>query len=689
MAFWSRARPVPETLTASVATVPHNKQISVLNIGRRRSRDDAWQKDAWAYFKMLGEVRFAARFVGNAVGRAHYYVGTRERPGDPVVPIPDGADPDDLKMRDSLSRIKGRDGTLASLLAVYGVQQFVTGESFLVAEDGLEGEQWEILSTSELRRLGKNQIGLNNTTIVTDQTAEYVKLYPDGTEVIIGPNSLVLRMWTRDPEWRERADSPMRPVLNICEALHTAQAMQTAGDRSRLASTGLFLIPAEADLPKAPTTDNAGGPRQPGRLMLMDETLEAMTTAMNNPGSAAAIAPIMLEVKSDLIEKFKRITFEREVDKTIVARIDHLIRRFAMGVDLPPEILLGLGDVNHWTGYFVSEEAVNAHIKPVALGFAGDMTVGFVKPTALALKVANPDKYAIGVDVTELVVAPNRADHAFMLYDRYLLSGNHLLYAIGFNPIEQPDMNELIRRIEVARAINPRNPNPGADIAALLGKNPPPTGAERPVIGVPPNEQPPLDAPVGVPPTHQESPSGQPNPTRAPADTKEGKDKNQRGIPAGGVPSKPTSKAGSPKIGTGKGAGRKGERGQQKTAIIDRMVAAADEALCAAVTLTAATIEELDPDLDLLTMTQADISSLGFTNETLFAGSWEPLRVVLLGLSGCEACVDAIIEGLDEAARKKLFNPAIDLNMTARLFCEAAMFDPETEDPAILTHLGS
>jgi hypothetical protein len=340
--------------------------------------------------------------------------------------------------------------------------------------------------------------------------------------------------------------------------------------------------------------------------------------------------------------------------------------------------------VSHWSGYFVSEEAINAHIKPVALGFASDMTVGFVRPTAVALGVKDPDRYAIGVDVTELVVSPNRADHAFMLYDRYLLSGDNLLYAIGFNPMEQPNMAELIRRIEVARAVNPRNPDPGADIAALLGKAPPPTGAEKTIPGVPPQDQPALQPPVALP-AGQNS-SGQAK--KAGQDTQEGRDKNRQGLPASGINPQAPSKAGSAKIGTGKGAGRKGERGQQKTAVVDQMVAACDEAMAGAVTFIAATIERLAPDLDLADFTQADLDGLGMTSETLFAGAWGPLRGVLMRLSDCPACVDAILDGLDEACRKKLFNQAIDLTQTARLLCEAAMFDPETEDESVLERLG-
>ena len=219
--------------TASVSVIRHDGRRLQL----RRSKDQQWQKGAWEVYKQLGEVRFCARYVGNALARVRYFIGTRDRPGDPLVPIPDDAKGDDLKVRDTLSRIKGRDGTFSSLVRTYGVHRFVAGESYLVGEEGLDGETWEFLSTSEIRRIQRN------TGTVVDEGADIPRFERDkkgtGEFVQISDKSLVMRFWCRDPEYRERADSPLRPVLDICGALITAQAMQTVGDKST-GDVGLF-----------------------------------------------------------------------------------------------------------------------------------------------------------------------------------------------------------------------------------------------------------------------------------------------------------------------------------------------------------------------------------------------------------------------------------------------------------------
>lgn len=666
MASWPFSR--RKSLTASVSLVPHDVKNPVgSNLGQRRSLDADWQKEAWAFYANLGEVRFCARYIGNALSRVRFYVGTREHPGDPVTPISDDASPEDLAARDALGRIKGRDGTLASLIRVYGIQQFICGESFLVGEDGLEGEHWEILSTSELRRLGKNrQIG--GTTIETGgQTAEYARLRPDGTTVEIKPNSLVLRLWVRSPEFRERADSPMRPILDICDALSVAQAMQTAGDRSRLGSAGLFLIPAEADLPKAPTDDNAGGPRQPSRLMLLDDMLEVMRTSMTDPGSALARVPLMAEVKSELIEKFKLLTFDREIDKTIVQRIDHLIRRLAQGLDIPPEILLGLGDSSHWSAWAVSEETVSAHILPMAGNFCEDATIGFLHPTLALQGFKNVERYAVGADASDLIVSPNRADDAFRLYDRHLLGGEHVLWTLGFDASMMPTMEEIIREIEITRAVNPHNPDPGADIAALLGKAPPPLGSEKNVTGIDSRDQPAHNPQLPEP---------------APGDTQEVKDSKRRGTPKDGPP----KGGGRPPASTreGRGVGKKGGRGIKKTAIISRMVGACalaiDRALMGAATQIKLKVGE-DQIESFITsqgvLDRARIVEAGIDDERLFVGAWDSLRSLLAEWTECPECADAVVEGIELAVRQRLYNPDLDVYGTAQLLCEAATFDPE------------
>ncbi|MEV4968640.1 hypothetical protein AB0K58_30785 [Streptomyces sp. NPDC053808] len=75
--------------------------------------------------------------------------------------------------------------------------------------------------------------------------------------------------------------------------------------------------------------------------------VEVAETAYKEPESAAATVPIILEVPAEMIGDIKRLTFESDFDSLSKELREECIRRFATGLEMPAEILLGMGNVNH------------------------------------------------------------------------------------------------------------------------------------------------------------------------------------------------------------------------------------------------------------------------------------------------------------------------------------------------------
>lgn len=622
-----------DALTASVSMVPRASRSESLRV--TKSKDREWQAEAWRFYHELGEVRFAARYIGNALARCRFFVGKRASVDAPLTPLDDDATGDDATMRDLLLRIKGRDGTFASLVKTYGVQQFVTGESALVAEDGIEGERWEFLSTSELTRIEKS-----------GSTTYSRKSGPDGDLVEIGPESVVYRFWSRDPEYRERADSAMRSVLDICEALHTAQAMQTAGDRSRLASAGLLLIPAEAELPKI--VDEVDGVPLP-HLQLLDDLLDMMTTSMDDPGSAASITPIMIEMKADFIEKVKHITFDRAVENEIVPRIEHLVRRLAQGLDLTPETLLGVGSVNHWGAWQISEETITAHIMPMAQAFVEDLTVAYLRPAAELLKI-DATLYGIGFDVTDIASSPNRDAHAQWLYEHELLDDETTVTALGFSADEMPSPEEINRRIAIAQA---KAGQPVSEAVLDSSGNP---------IASP---TPPAPAPAAPAPAADPAPADK-NVEKGPPATDPKGDKA------------PTDKAPPAKASTDTAAAAQ--------ALAHRMAGAAEMAVERALERAGARLRSRAKGTDLdatassaitseipLLLGPAHVERLGLTCESLLDGAWDGLAARIVQWTGDHELARRIVAAVDQLTRARMFDRRVDVLATMTEFCETAM----------------
>lgn len=434
------------SLTASVAVVTPEQ--------RRRLQSKTstkWQDAAWGYFRNIPEVQYTAGFYGNCLGRCRWYVGKRAAPDEPLTPIPDD-DPNKKALEGTLTRVRGRDGTFASLARTYGTQQFVDGLSYLVGEDGLDGEKWEMLSGQELKKIDGHNLRYD----------------ADGNEAPISAAALVLRMWTRDPQFSTMPHSPMRAVLDVCESLQVAQAMLTSGDRNRLASNGLLLLAKNMDLPHVNDADGKGGTH----LALVDQLVEAAVTAMEDPGSPAAHFPVIAEIDPKFIDGLKDaiIRFDRPVDATLVDRLDYLVRRYSQGIDLPPEIVTGFSGANHWSMWGISDQLISSHIGPMAARLSENLTVGLIWPTLEAMGMGTADmiQYGVWFDPTDLTVNPDRFDDAVKAFDRMAISWEALRAAGSFGDNEAPDPTE----VELRAGLGHRLPTAAGDARLPVGGDP-------------------------------------------------------------------------------------------------------------------------------------------------------------------------------------------------------------------------
>lgn len=647
--------PQPRALTASVS------QIKASDLKRRggtqkQSPDAAWQREAYDALHSIGEVRFATRFISNALGKVKFGVGMRDYPGGPLraIPSPDAdigdgekaPTPMDEAMRDCLQRLRGRDGTFRSLVTTYGGHQFLAGEDYLVGAKGLNGEEWEFLSTSELVRAAKE--GDSGTS----GGSEWLRVTGPGDQdrATIPDGSVVYRFWQKDLEFRERADSSVRAVLDICDSLRTARAIKTAGDRSRLVSNGLLLIPAEAELP---TVDiEIEGELVPDHLRLVDELIENMEAVMADPGSAAATIPLILSMKKEAIEAVKHVTFGRQIDETIVSRIDHDVRSLAQGLDLVPEKITGVGDVNHWTAWQVSEETISAHVGPLAQAFCEDLTVSFIIPThqdlltqksgveqATNTPEAETWRYAVIFDLSDIVESPNAADHAKWAWENLIMSDDDALRVVGFDPGVKPSMEEVKLRLAILQAKN-----------GQLG----PDMKEKP------------QAPVIVqPPPNQDDGEG--------GDGEEQDDGEQKkGPPASGPPTGDEKPKNDEKK-NGNDDGKAAARDLLAARVVGAAAMAADRALekaaarlatgitrCRDETIKAQVNGSPNARLSVI-LGPGGVERLGLDDDRLLQDAWMPFaeRMVIWGVHPDLAI--RIVTATDNVTRKRLYDDTIDI----------------------------
>lgn len=439
-------------------------QTSKADIELVQKNHEIWQDEAWAYFDLIGEIKYGARLFSNAISQVRLFAATQPNPEEEPISVVDAIEPTEEQPEpwisealadaatDELNRLKSSDGDEAEIMRTIGLDLWVAGEGYLVGEISEETgkEEWRVYSDAELK-VGQNQKGFEIRD--TPKSAQGRALKED---------AVVIRIWRKHGRWSKLADSNVRGVLEECEELLILSRSIRATGKSRL-SAGILFVPEELSFGSVDVTEDGGDGNVKADPFEQDLTA-AMTTPISDEGSAAAVVPIVIRGQAEMGEKITRILLDRSIDPEIPDRCIYLLRRIATGVDLPAEVLLGMADVNHWTAWQVDENAYKAHFKPTTDLITNALTVGFLRP-ALAERTLGSgqrqftdeeiDRVMISHDATALVTHPNRAADATTAHAALALSTAALLRELGFNESDAPTAEEVAARLAQRGAITP------------------------------------------------------------------------------------------------------------------------------------------------------------------------------------------------------------------------------------------
>jgi hypothetical protein len=373
-----------------------------------------WQAECYRHYSICGEARFAAKFFGHAVSRASLFAaevvdGTPREIG--VGPASDALD----------ALFNGRDGQ-TQMLDSLGTHLTIAGEAYLVGRQVENIDTWEIISCLEMQVAG---------------TAWQIN-YGSGIPVVpLTEDDVVIRIWLPSPAHRIEADSPFRALLPILSEIEWLTRHVFAQITSRLAGSGILIMPQGMTFPPPPEQVTVDGtePAQPANDAdaFMATLADAMMTPIEDPSSPSAVVPIVITAPDDTIDKPRLLTFWSELDSASMGMRNEAIRRFALGMDLPPEQVLGMsgtasgatgsGTISHWGAWQVEESTIKLHIEPMLDVIVNALTVGY-HSTALRLR-------------------PDRSKEAFELYDRGLISADALRRENGFDDDDTPNSDQF------------------------------------------------------------------------------------------------------------------------------------------------------------------------------------------------------------------------------------------------------
>ncbi|MFJ5037954.1 hypothetical protein [Streptomyces parvulus] len=404
---------------------------------QKATNDQGWQLRAWELYHIVPEVRFASAYVANAMAGALLFAGRRADDG-----TIEAADDNHLAT-EIVSQIAGGADGQAEMLKAFGKHLTVPGEGWIVIRPNSEvknpeiaedGHDWRVLSVREVRQ--------QNGKLQAEIDGEDIEI-PAGDPDNMDPDAPVgIRVWEPDPERAIEADSPVRSSIDLLEELILLNAAVKAIARSRLTGRGILLVPKGTRFPTLPQQNGADED-------LIETLMTVAETAIRDPESAAATVPIILEVPAESISDFKLITFESDFDELALRLREEAIKRFAIGLEMPAEILLGLGDINHWGLWGLTAEAIRLAIEPRLATVCRALTQQWLRPLLEAEGVEDWDRWLVWYDSSPLRVRANRSETALQVYDRGVISDEALRRETGFDDDDAPDPDDVnVRKAE-------------------------------------------------------------------------------------------------------------------------------------------------------------------------------------------------------------------------------------------------
>ncbi|WP_282775881.1 hypothetical protein [Nocardia sp. CC201C] len=382
-----------------------------------KSTKQKWQDEVWQLRDDIGEFRFSGDRIARSVSLMRPIIAKVESLGDEPVEVADGL-PAELGLR------MFSDPSATSQRLFRAAQHVVfNGETLPIIRDIDDGRfEWEPCSVQELTPAGKNW------------------QYNDGLDTRrLDPTEHVVRAWIPAPMQRAWADCGARAILPVARELRGLTEHVSAQIDSRLAGAGVLLVPQEIETLRgqgSPTPEDADDDLDP----FIRDLMEMMLTPIKDRSSAAALVPLVAKVPGALVDKIKHLKFSEPLDPKAQELRAEAIRRIALGMDSPPEVLLGLGSgSNHWSAWAIGEEDVKLAVAPVAVVILHALTTGWLHPLLQAEGVTDWQNYLVWFDASALRLRPDRSSDARDLFDRGALSREAMLRENGFGDTDLPD----------------------------------------------------------------------------------------------------------------------------------------------------------------------------------------------------------------------------------------------------------
>ena len=436
-----------QSLTAASQLV-NDPQASSPKVSLTSGRAD-WQQEAWDAIEQVGELAYWLAWISASVSRVQLIASEI----DPDTGLPTGG-----LTQDKDGNLPAEQARVAEIVkniagGPLGQQEMqkrsaeclsVPGEHWLAVlmRGNTNGKgqliyEWFVLTRDEWKSKGGGSAArarAGNGAILD---------LPDGTKhTFVEGVDIMVRVWNPRPRKATEATSPVRANLDNCrEIIRTTKKIKNAA-KSRMVGNGVVFLPAEMSLPasqspipegladipgvEAPTVTGV-----PAAEELNQQLFDAASAAVEDEDSQAAFIPLLATVPGEHLGKILHLKFGNEITDVEIKTRNDSIARLAMGLNMSPERLLGVGsNSNHWSAWQMADEDVQLHIKPVIATLCQAINAHVLRATFKAEGI-DPDKYMLWFDASGLTADPDKSDEAKTAKEAGALRNEFLLRALG------------------------------------------------------------------------------------------------------------------------------------------------------------------------------------------------------------------------------------------------------------------
>jgi hypothetical protein len=405
-----------------------------------------WQKRAYHHFGHNPEAHYAATYYAQAISRAELYCE------DPREGRQEGSEAQ-AALDELFGGPEGQAGTLHDI----GLHLTIGGECYLIGRTVNGADIWEVLSVLEVE---------------SDATGWRMMSAEANVWIPLGDNDVVIRIWTPKAGNRWEADSSFRSSLPVLDEIEFLTRYIHAQTVSRLTGNGILFLPDGMSFPPPPAKEGEEVETLNEADAFM-RTLGAVTMeSLKGDGSPSEMVPIIVTADGEAIGNVKHVTFWTPLDEHAQALRQDARHRFALGMNLPPEMIEGMSSnegtgggssngVSHWGAWMIEEQTIKLHIEPML-----DVIVGNLKTYYLDPAIENNTE-RIAYSTSRLKLRPDRSKESMELWRAGKLKGDRMLAENGFDP-EHDSMDEAERKEWLLMKIASGSATPEQVQAALI-----------------------------------------------------------------------------------------------------------------------------------------------------------------------------------------------------------------------------